>query len=105
MAKSLQPLRSRRMLPGEPPMQLCALGDLLLDVTVRLDVPLRPGADATGETRLRAGGQAANVAAWAASLGAGARFVGKRADDEAGRLAAEALAGHGVEVVGPVGEG
>jgi sugar/nucleoside kinase (ribokinase family) len=67
--------------------------------------PLNAGADTTAETRLGAGGQAANVAAWAASLGADVRFVGKRADDEAGRIAAEQLDAHGVEVVGPVGEG
>src|SRR5918999_4589658 len=86
-------------------MRLCALGDLLLDVTVRLGGLLHSGADTTAETRLGAGGQAANVAAWAASLGADARFVGKRADDEAGRIAAAELEAHGVEVVGPVGAG
>ena len=47
-------------------MRLCTLGDLLLDVTVRLAGPLNPGADARAATRLGAGGQAANVAAWAA---------------------------------------
>ena len=86
-------------------MRLVTLGDLLLDVTVRLDAPLHPGADTTAQTRLGAGGQAANVAAWAASLGADVRFVGKRADDEAGRIAAEELRSHGVDVVGPVVEG
>lgn len=86
-------------------MRLCTLGDLLLDVTARLGGLLHTGADTTAETRLGAGGQAANVAAWAASLGADARFVGKRADDEAGRIAAGELAGHGVEVVGPAAEG
>ena len=67
------------------------LGDLLLDVIVRLDERLSPGADARAETRLCAGGQAANVAAWAVELGAQGRFVGKRGDDEAA-LAAAALA-------------
>jgi ribokinase len=86
-------------------MRLCTVGDLLLDVTVRLAGELNPGADARAETRLGAGGQAANVAAWAASLGADARFVGKRAGDEAGRIAAAELAGHGVDVAGPVAEG
>jgi ribokinase len=86
-------------------MRLCTLGDLLLDVTVRLTGPLNPGADAPADTRLGAGGQAANVAAWAASLGADVRFVGKRSRDEAGRIVAEELAGHGVDVVGPVAEG
>jgi ribokinase len=86
-------------------MRLCTLGDLLLDVTVRLAGELNRGADARAETRLGAGGQAANVAAWAASLGADVRFVGKRAADEAGRIAAAELAGHGVDVAGPVVEG
>jgi ribokinase len=74
-------------------------------VTVRLLGPLNPGADTRAETRLGAGGQAANVAAWAASLGADARFVGKRAADEAARIAAAELESHGVDVAGPVAEG
>ncbi len=86
-------------------MRLVTLGDLLLDVTVRLAGPLNAGADTTAETRLGAGGQAANVAAWAASLGADVRFVGKLAADEAGRIASAELAGHGVEIVGPVSDG
>jgi sugar/nucleoside kinase (ribokinase family) len=80
---------------------LCALGDLLLDVIVRLETVLNPGADATAQTRAGAGGQGANVAAWAAELGADARLVAKRADDAAGTLVAGELAGRGVEVLGP----
>jgi len=83
-------------------VRICSLGDLLLDVIVRLDEPLSPGADARAETRLGAGGQAANVAAWAVELGAEGRFVGKRGDDEAGGLAAAELERRGVEVAGPV---
>ena len=83
-------------------MRICALGDLLLDVIVRLAEPLAPGADARAQTRLGAGGQAANVAAWAVELGAQGRFVGKRGDDEAGELAAAELERRGVEVAGPV---
>jgi ribokinase len=86
-------------------MRLCTLGDLLLDVTVLLAGELNRGADTRAETRLGAGGQAANVAAWAASLGADVRFVGKRTTDEGSRIAAAELAGHGVEVAGPVAEG
>jgi ribokinase len=86
-------------------MRLCTLGDLLLDVTVRLEGELNPGADARAQTRFGAGGQAANVAAWAASLGADVRFVGKRATDEAGRIAGDELVGHGVELAGPVVDG
>ena len=83
-------------------MRLTALGDLLLDVIVRLDDPLVPGDDRMAETRVVAGGQAANVAAWASSLGAEARFVGRRGDDDAGEIVARALSAHGVHVVGPV---
>jgi len=88
-----------------PRLVLCTVGDLLLDVIVRLDEPLRPGTDASALTRTGSGGQAANVAAWAASLGAAARFVGKRGDDPAASLAASELARFGVEVYGPVALG
>ena len=81
---------------------MTTLGDLLLDVIVRLDGPLVTGADRPAETLVCAGGQAANVAAWAAALGAEARFVGKRGADAAGELAAAELRGRGVEVAGPV---
>lgn len=81
---------------------ICTLGDLLLDVIVRLRAPLASGADASAETRTGAGGQAANVAAWAAGLGAEARFIGKRGHDAAGELAAAELAALGVSVLGPV---
>lgn len=81
---------------------IVTLGDLLLDVIVRLSQPLAEGADADAVTRLGPGGQAANVAAWIAELGGDARFVGKTGDDEAGRIARAALERYGVEVVGPV---
>jgi sugar/nucleoside kinase (ribokinase family) len=81
------------------------LGDLLLDVIVRLDEPLSPGADALAVTHAGAGGQAANVAAWSAELGADARFIGKRAADAAGRLVDEHIRARGVELVGPVVSG
>ena len=80
---------------------ICTLGDLLLDVIVRLDEPIAPDTDAYGRTHVGAGGQAANVAAWVAALGGRARFVGKRARDGAGRLVADELEGFGVELVGP----
>lgn len=84
-------------------MLICALGDLLLDVIVRLDAPLSAGDDVTARTQLAPGGQAANVAAWAAALGAGARVVAVRSDDDAGALVARELATRGVEVQGPSG--
>lgn len=50
------------------------------------------------------GGQAANVAAWAAALGGQARFIGKRADDPAGAMLLGELERRGVDVAGPVEE-
>ena len=86
-------------------MRIVCLGDLLLDVIVRLDEPLTAGADAVAVTRAGPGGQAANVAAWAAELGAEACFVGKRGGDVAGRLVDEEFRARGVDVVGPVADG
>lgn len=84
-------------------MVVCALGDLTLDVSVLLRGPLAAGGDTDAEIHLAAGGQAANVAAWAAALGADARFIGKRGADRAGRLVTTELEGKGVRVLGPAG--
>ncbi len=83
-------------------MLVCAVGDLLLDVIVRLEEPLRPDDDARAQTHLGAGGQAANVAVWAAFLGASSRLIAKRARDPWARLVGAELARRGVEVLGPV---
>ncbi len=74
----------------------------MLDVIVRLDGPLVTGDDQMGHSTTGPGGQAANVAAWAAELGAQARFVGRRGDDLAGELLHRALLDRRVEVCGPV---
>ncbi|HEX3054620.1 MAG TPA: PfkB family carbohydrate kinase [Gaiellaceae bacterium] len=83
-------------------MRIATLGDVMLDVIVRLDEPLAPGGDVRAATQVGAGGQAANVAAWAVSLGAEARCIAKRGDDATGELVARELAARGVELVGPV---
>jgi sugar/nucleoside kinase (ribokinase family) len=83
-------------------MHVCTLGDLTLDVVVRLAGPIAAGGDTDAEIGVGAGGQAANVAAWAAALGARARCVGKTGMDEAGELARGALSSLGVEIVGPI---
>jgi sugar/nucleoside kinase (ribokinase family) len=83
-------------------VRVTTFGDLVLDVVVRLAAPLVPGDDRPAETRTGAGGQAANVAAWAAALGAEARFVGKRGADAAGEIVERELRSHGVDVVGPL---
>jgi ribokinase len=84
-------------------VRLTTIGDLLLDVIVQLDDPLVVGDDRVARTITSPGGQAANVAAWAAALGATARFVGCRGSDAAGEIVEQALAGRGVEIVGPRG--
>src|SRR5262245_65512506 len=85
-------------------MLVCALGDLVLDVVVRLAAPLARGGDTPADIDLAPGGQAANVAAWAAELGADARLVCRSGADDAGRLARAHLAARGVDVPGPVGD-
>jgi len=77
----------------------------MLDVVVRTDTRLVPGGDVPAETRLLPGGQAANVAAWVADLGEASRFLGKRGDDLASRLATAELVARGVEVTGPFAPG
>ena len=84
-------------------MLVCTLGDLTLDVVVRLAGPIATGGDTGASIRVVPGGQAANVAAWAAELGAHARFVGSTGADSAGTLVRAKLARLGVEIVGPVG--
>jgi len=83
-------------------VRIATLGDVMLDVIVRLEEPLAPGGDVRAATRAGAGGQAANVAAWAVSLGAEACCIAKRGDDATGELVAHELAARGVELVGPV---
>ena len=83
-------------------MKLVTLGDALLDVVVRLGEPLADGADASAQTIASAGGQAANVAAWAVAFGAQGRCVAKRGDDPAGRVVTAELERRGVELAGPI---
>lgn len=84
-------------------MLVCALGDLTLDVVVRLGGPIAVEGDTEAEIVLAPGGQAANVAAWAAALGASARFIGRTGHDEAGSMARAGLRERGVDALGPAG--
>jgi sugar/nucleoside kinase (ribokinase family) len=83
-------------------MRVVSLGDLTLDVVVRIEGAIARGADTAADVSLSAGGQGANVAAWVAALGGEARWLGKRAADHAGRLAASELERRGVELLGPL---
>jgi sugar/nucleoside kinase (ribokinase family) len=82
-------------------MLVCTLGDLTLDVVVRLAGSFAAGGDTDADIRFGPGGQAANVAAWASELGASARFIGRTGADDAGTLARAGLAARGVELLGP----
>jgi len=86
-------------------MLICSFGDALLDVVVVLERDLVGGADVPADSTVGAGGQAANVAAWAVELGSAARFVGVRGTDPAGLLVEAALEARGVELAGPRGAG
>jgi ribokinase len=84
---------------------ICTIGDLILDVVVLPKTPLVPDGDTPATIRLSAGGQAANVAAWASALGARSRLICARGTDEASEIAAAQLERQGVEICGPTIEG
>jgi sugar/nucleoside kinase (ribokinase family) len=86
-------------------VRVVTLGDLLLDVVVRLEAAPASDDDVPAEIALVPGGQAANVAAWARWLGADARLIARRTDDSAGRLIADELQRRGVELSGPLAAG
>src|ERR1700759_49421 len=86
-------------------ISICTLGDLILDVVVLPEQPLVPDGDTPAAIRVCAGGQAANVAAWASALGARSRLICTRGTDGSSALAAAQLATHGVEIGGPVVDG
>ncbi len=83
-------------------MRVVSLGDLVVDVVVRTRSAIATAADTPSEIALTVGGQGANVAAWCAALGADARWLGKRGEDAAGRLASDRLSALGVRLTGPV---
>ena len=85
-------------------MLVCTLGDLVLDVIVRLEQPFSPGDDTQAVTHVGPGGQAANVAAWAAALGAESRLIAKRGSDAVSGLIASELERRGVELAAVVVE-
>ena len=84
---------------------ICVLGDAHLDVVVRPAGPIAHDTDTPAATRLSAGGQAANTAAWICALGGRARLIAARAPDLAGQLVAAELARRGVDLKGPLLDG
>lgn len=76
---------------------LGVLGDLVEDVVVWVDGPLRHGTDSSARIFRRRGGSAANVAVFAAGR-CPARFLGCVGDDPTGDGLVAELTGHGVDV-------
>ncbi|PPG04428.1 MULTISPECIES: PfkB family carbohydrate kinase [unclassified Rathayibacter] len=77
---------------------LGVLGDLVEDVVVWMDEPLRHGTDTVVSIHRSRGGSAANVAAFASASAYPTRFYGAVGDDPTGNALADDLAGHGVEL-------
>jgi sugar/nucleoside kinase (ribokinase family) len=77
---------------------ILSIGDLVLDITIVPEGPLRADDDNPAAITVGGGGQAANFCAWAASLGEPARLVARVGDDEAGRLLVAQLETLGVDV-------
>ncbi len=79
-------------------MSLVVLGDVMVDVVVRVSGPLARGSDTAARVSFVGGGSGANVAAWAASLGTPVALACRVGDDERGRMAVDELLAAGVEV-------
>ncbi len=79
-------------------MTLVVLGDLMVDVVTRIAGPLARGSDTPARVTMEGGGSAANVAAWAASLGTPVALVCRIGDDHRGQRAVAELRQAGVDV-------
>jgi sugar/nucleoside kinase (ribokinase family) len=77
--------------------RIVVLGDVMVDVVVRLSGPLAQASDAPADIRFRGGGSAANTAAWLAAAGAEVTLVARVGDDERGQAAVEELRAAGVD--------
>jgi sugar/nucleoside kinase (ribokinase family) len=80
-------------------MHIATLGDVMLDIIVEAPDGLREDDDTEARIELSAGGQAANVAAWAVSLGARGTVVGPHGSTSAAAFIADQLSRASVDVV------
>lgn len=79
-------------------VMVCVAGDVMLDVLVLTQGPLKADDDTPADITLSAGGQAANVAAWVRDLGGGARLYGPRTRDAVGQLIDGELMARGISL-------
>lgn len=82
-------------------MHLIIIGDIAVDIRAAAGEALTRGADARGAIRFLPGGSAANVAVWAARLGAQATCIGAVGADPWGAWLRDDLVREGVTVIGP----
>lgn len=82
-------------------MHLATIGDIAVDIRAVAGEALTRGADARGDIRFLPGGSAANVAVWAARLGARATCIGAVGIDLWGAWLRDDLRREGVDVIGP----
>lgn len=82
-------------------MHLATIGDIAVDIRAAAGEALTRGADARGAIRFLPGGSAANVAVWAARLGARATCIGTVGADPWGVWLCDDLRREGVTVIGP----
>ena len=80
-------------------MHIAALGDVMLDVIVDAPDGLHDDDDVKAQIDVTAGGQAANVAAWAASLGARATVIGPRGQATTALFVDDQLSAAGVGMI------
>jgi sugar/nucleoside kinase (ribokinase family) len=88
---------------GPAPVTFVVVGDAMMDVTVRMHLPLAYGSDTPADIVQSPGGSAANTAAWLGRSGHRTVFVGAVGDDPAGEAVTRALSACGVETA--VGRG
>ena len=78
---------------------VCCVGDLVVDIVVRLGAPMRADGDTPARIERHRGGAAANVAAALVADGCAARFVGRVGDDDQSLALVAALERVGVETL------
>src|SRR5947209_6777911 len=83
-------------------VRFATIGDIAVDVLASAGEGLTRGADARGSVRFVPGGSAANVAVWAARLGATVTCIGATGADPWGAWLRDDLRREGVTVIGPV---
>jgi sugar/nucleoside kinase (ribokinase family) len=76
--------------------RVVAVGDLLYDLLAKVEGSVAFGTDTFAPIRVAAGGSGANAAAWLASSGVEAHFVGRVGNDVFGKFLAEELERTGV---------